>query len=157
MMTAYYSNMLTDFGLSKIGLINSTDDLTRPYSKQVNVSNGQSVDQEWSVDRRERSTVGTPDYLAPEILLGTEHGYAADWWSVGVFLFELLTGTPPFNSDHPERIFNNILNAKIPWPSVPNEMSYEAQDIINRFLIHDPNQHLGAHHQSPEQREGETP
>ncbi|KAI3700172.1 hypothetical protein L2E82_44793 [Cichorium intybus] len=69
---------LTDFGLSKIGLINSTDDLTRPDSKQVNVSNGQTVDQEWSVDRRERSTVGTPDYLAPEILLGTEHGYAAD-------------------------------------------------------------------------------
>ncbi|KAI3688902.1 hypothetical protein L2E82_46829 [Cichorium intybus] len=136
---------LTDFGLSKIGLINSTDDLTRPDSKEVNVSNGQSIDQEWSVDRRERSAVGTPDYLAPEILLGTEHGYAADWWSVGVILFELLTGTPPFNSDHPERIFNNILNAKIPWPSVPNEMSYEAQDIINRFLIHDPNQRLGAH------------
>ncbi|KAI3516196.1 hypothetical protein L1887_15107 [Cichorium endivia] len=73
-----------------------------PDSKEVNVSNGQSVDQEWSVDRRERSAVGTPDYLAPEILLGTEHGYAADWWSVGVILFELLTGTPPFNSNHPE-------------------------------------------------------
>ncbi|XP_023746706.1 probable serine/threonine protein kinase IRE4 isoform X2 [Lactuca sativa] len=138
---------LTDFGLSKIGLINSTDDLTRPESKGVIVSDGQSVDHEWSsIDRRGQSAaVGTPDYLAPEILLGTEHGYAADWWSVGVILFELLTGTPPFNSDHPERIFNNILNAKIPWPSVPDQMSYEAQDLINRFLIHDPNQRLGAH------------
>ncbi|KAL4566349.1 hypothetical protein LXL04_030463 [Taraxacum kok-saghyz] len=137
---------LTDFGLSKIGLINSTGDFTRPESKEAIVLDGQSVDldhdHEW---KRERSAVGTPDYLAPEILLGTEHGYAADWWSVGVILFELLTGTPPFNSDHPERIFNNILNAKIPWPSVPNDMSYEAQDIINRFLIHDPNQRLGAH------------
>ncbi|KAL8216109.1 hypothetical protein R6Q57_022946 [Mikania cordata] len=136
---------LTDFGLSKIGLINSTSDLTRPDSKEVLVSNGHHHENELGVDKRERSAVGTPDYLAPEILLGTEHGYAADWWSVGVILFELLSGTPPFNSDHPERIFYNILNAKIPWPSIPNDMSYEAQDMINRFLIHDPNQRLGAH------------
>ncbi|KAI3821064.1 hypothetical protein L1987_08620 [Smallanthus sonchifolius] len=136
---------LTDFGLSKIGLMNSTSDLTRPESNEVLVSNGHHLENELGVDKRERSAVGTPDYLAPEILLGTEHGYAADWWSVGVILFELITGTPPFNSDHPERIFYNILNAKIPWPSIPNEMSYEAQDMINRFLIHDPNQRLGAH------------
>ncbi|KAI3673154.1 hypothetical protein L6452_39270 [Arctium lappa] len=136
---------LTDFGLSKIGLMNSTGDLTRSESNEVIVSNDHRLDNEWSIDRRERSAVGTPDYLAPEILLGTEHGYAADWWSVGVILFELITGTPPFNSDHPERIFYNILNAKIPWPSFPNEMSNEAQDMINRFLNHDPNQRLGAH------------
>ncbi|XP_071703126.1 probable serine/threonine protein kinase IRE4 isoform X2 [Rutidosis leptorrhynchoides] len=136
---------LTDFGLSKIGLMNSTGDLTRPELTQVAVSNDHHVNNEWSVDRRERSAAGTPDYLAPEILLGTEHGYAADWWSVGVILFELITGTPPFNSDHPERIFYNILNAKIPWPSIPDEMSVEAQDMINRFLIHDPNQRLGSH------------
>lgn len=133
---------LTDFGLSKIGLMNSTGDLPRPESNEVTVSNGQPLDHEWSVDTRDCSAVGTPDYLAPEILLGTEHGYAADWWSVGVILFELLTGTPPFNSDHPERIFYNILNAK---PSIPNEMSCEAQNMIKRFLIHDPNQRLGAH------------
>ncbi|KAI3707811.1 hypothetical protein L2E82_36657 [Cichorium intybus] len=60
---------LTDFGLSKIGLINSTDDLTRPDSKEDNVSNGQNVDQEWSVDTRERSAVGTPDYLALKYFL----------------------------------------------------------------------------------------
>lgn len=136
---------LTDFGLSKIGLMNSTGDLTRPDSDEVIVSNDHHHDNEWSVDRKERSAVGTPDYLAPEILLGTEHGYAADWWSVGVILFELVTGTPPFNSDHPEKIFYNILNAKIPWPSIPDEMSHEAQDMINRFLDHDPNHRLGAH------------
>ncbi|KAI7734201.1 hypothetical protein M8C21_003402 [Ambrosia artemisiifolia] len=125
--------------------MNSTSDLTRPESNGDLVSNGDHLENELGVDKRERSAVGTPDYLAPEILLGTEHGYAADWWSVGVILFELITGIPPFNSDHPERIFYNILNAKIPWPSVPNEMSYEAQDMINRFLNHDPNQRLGAH------------
>ncbi|KAJ0570961.1 putative protein kinase AGC-MAST family [Helianthus annuus] len=114
--------------------MNRTSDFTRPGSNEGVVSNGHHLENEWSVDKRERSAVGTPDYLAPEILLGTEHGYAADWWSVGIILFELITGIPPFNSDHPERIFYNILNAKIPWPSIPNEMSYEAQDMINRLV-----------------------
>lgn len=95
-------------------------------------------------DRRQHSAVGTPDYLAPEILLGTEHGYAADWWSVGIILFELITGIPPFTAERPEIIFDNILNRKIPWPSVPSDMSYEAQDLINRFLMHGPEERLGA-------------
>lgn len=46
--------------------------------------------------------VGTPDYLAPELLLGTGHGPEADWWSLGAVLYEFLTGTPPFNADTPE-------------------------------------------------------
>lgn len=54
--------------------MNSTGDLTRPESNEVTVSNGHSPENEWSVDRSERSAVGTPDYLAPEILLGTEQG-----------------------------------------------------------------------------------
>ena len=54
--------------------MNSTGDLTRPESDEVIVSNDHHHDNEWRVDRKERSAVGTPDYLAPEILLGTEHG-----------------------------------------------------------------------------------
>ena len=46
--------------------------------------------------------VGTPDYLAPELLLGVGHGPEADWWSCGVILFELVTGSPPFCADTPE-------------------------------------------------------
>jgi serine/threonine protein kinase len=88
--------------------------------------------------------VGTPDYLAPEILLGTGHGATADWWSVGIILFELIVGIPPFNAEHPQQIFDNILNRKIPWPHVPEEMSAEAHDIIDRFLTEDPHQRLGA-------------
>jgi serine/threonine protein kinase len=94
--------------------------------------------------RKKRSAVGTPDYLAPEILLGTGHAYTADWWSVGVILFELLVGIPPFNAEHPQTIFDNILNRKIPWPEVPDEMSLEAHDLIDRLLTEDPNQRLGA-------------
>ena len=46
--------------------------------------------------------VGTPDYLAPELLLGTGHGPEVDWWSLGAIVYELVTGVPPFNADTPE-------------------------------------------------------
>lgn len=135
---------LTDFGLSKIGLMNSTDDLSGPNMKEVPSSVSNSQLNPDTLDKTQRSAVGTPDYLAPEILLGTEHGSAADWWSVGIILFELITGVPPFTAEHPEIIFDNILNKEIPWPSIPGEMSFEAQDLIDRLLVHDPSQRLGA-------------
>ncbi|CAI0380492.1 unnamed protein product [Linum tenue] len=138
---------LTDFGLSKVGLINSTDDLSGPAASGTSML----VDDEPELPtldqqekRKKRSAVGTPDYLAPEILLGTGHGCTADWWSVGVILFELIVGIPPFNAEHPQIIFDNILNRKIPWPDVPNEMSPEAEDIIDRLLTEDPHMRLGA-------------
>ncbi|KAH9313805.1 hypothetical protein KI387_022432, partial [Taxus chinensis] len=112
---------LTDFGLSKLGLINSTDDLAGTGASGSMILEDHSCDTSsedvhYRERRKNRSAVGTPDYLAPEILLGTEHGYTADWWSTGIVLFELLTGIPPFTAEHPQIIFDNILNQKIPWP-----------------------------------------
>ncbi|KAK6127848.1 hypothetical protein DH2020_038417 [Rehmannia glutinosa] len=139
---------LTDFGLSKVGLINSTDDLSGPAVSGTSLMDEDepplSASEHQQERRKKRSAVGTPDYLAPEILLGTGHGFTADWWSVGVILFELIVGIPPFNAEHPQKIFENILNRKIPWPRVPDEMSLEAHDLIDRLLTEDPNQRLGA-------------
>ncbi|XP_009778794.1 probable serine/threonine protein kinase IREH1 [Nicotiana sylvestris] len=139
---------LTDFGLSKVGLINSTDDLSGPAVSGTSMMEDDeshlSASEHQQERRNKRSAVGTPDYLAPEILLGTGHGFTADWWSVGVILFELIVGVPPFNAEHPQKIFDNILNRKIPWPGVPDEMSAEAQDLIDQLLTEDPNLRLGA-------------
>ncbi|MCO5614447.1 hypothetical protein L7F22_068729 [Adiantum nelumboides] len=142
---------LTDFGLSKVGLINSTDDLSRPCSAGSLLPNGDtgmlqigSKQSHVREKRQKHSALGTPDYLAPEILLGTGHGNSADWWSVGIILFECLTGVPPFNAEHPQRIFENILNRKIPWPRVPEDMSADANDLIDKLLMEDPNARLGA-------------
>lgn len=55
---------------------------------------------EWQEEKRR--AVGTPDYLAPELLLGTGHGAEVDWWSLGAILYEFVTGIPPFNADSPE-------------------------------------------------------
>ncbi|XP_057746312.1 probable serine/threonine protein kinase IRE [Arachis stenosperma] len=138
---------LTDFGLSKVGLINSTDDL----SAQSFYNNGFLGDDELKPQhyskregRRKHSIVGTPDYLAPEILLGMGHGATADWWSVGVILYELIVGIPPFNAEHPQQIFDNIINRDIQWPKVPEEISFEAYDLINKLLNENPVQRLGA-------------
>ncbi|EOY21408.1 Kinase superfamily protein isoform 8, partial [Theobroma cacao] len=139
---------LTDFGLSKVGLINSTDDLSGPAVSGTSLLDDEqpqlSASEHQQERRKKRSAVGTPDYLAPEILLGTGHGATADWWSVGVILFELIVGIPPFNAEHPQTIFDNILNRKIPWPRVSEEMSLEAKDLIDRLLTEDPHQRLGA-------------
>ncbi|KAL8474451.1 hypothetical protein ACS0TY_031065 [Phlomoides rotata] len=139
---------LTDFGLSKVGLINSTDDLSGPAVSGTSLMEEDepplSASEHQEERRKKRSAVGTPDYLAPEILLGTGHGFTADWWSVGVILFELIVGIPPFNAEHPQKIFDNILNRKIPWPPVPDEMSLEAHDLIDQLLTEDPDQRLGA-------------
>ncbi|PPD67121.1 hypothetical protein GOBAR_DD36001 [Gossypium barbadense] len=72
------------------------------------------------------------------------HGATADWWSVGIILFELLVGLPPFNAETPPLIFDNIMNRNIPWPKVPEEMSYEAYDLIDKLLTENPVQRLGA-------------
>ncbi|KAG6721015.1 probable serine/threonine protein kinase IRE isoform X2 [Carya illinoinensis] len=137
---------LTDFGLSKVGLINSTDDL-RPSVSGTGFLGDDDLKSQSSVKREQRQkqeVVGTPDYLAPEILLGMGHGATADWWSVGVIIFEMLVGVPPFNAEHPQQIFDNIINRDIPWPKIPEEMSYEAYDLIDKFLTENPVQRLGA-------------
>ena len=64
--------------------------------------------------------VGTPDYMAPEIIKGISISHKSlDWWSLGVMIFEFLTGFPPFNDDTVEKIYDNILNLRIPWDQLP--------------------------------------
>lgn len=81
---------------------------------------------------------------APEVILGTGHGEGVDWWAVGVIMYEFLTGIPPFNDETPQQIFENILNGSIIWPEVPEEMSYEAQDLISKLLTINPEERLGS-------------
>ena len=57
----------------------------------------------------ESRIIGTPDYLAPELLLRLGHGAPVDWWALGVCLFEFMAGVPPFNDETPEAVFQNIL------------------------------------------------
>ncbi|WBW73135.1 serine/threonine protein kinase Cek1 [Schizosaccharomyces osmophilus] len=89
--------------------------------------------------------IGTPDYIAPEVILGNPGIKASDWWSVGCVLFEFLFGYPPFNADTPTEIFKNILARKIAWPDNTNFLDLgDAVDLINRLLCMEPSERLGA-------------
>ncbi|XP_007899355.2 serine/threonine-protein kinase greatwall [Callorhinchus milii] len=101
-----------------------------PYRTPKSVRRGQAPTEE---DR----ILGTPDYLAPELLLQIPHGPAVDWWALGVCLFEFLTGIPPFNDTTAQQVFQNILNRDIPWPEDEEELSKSAHDAVDILLTLD--------------------
>ena len=59
---------------------------------------------------------GTPEYMAPEVILGLGHGRAADWYTLGILLFELTVGKPPFYDSDPYEIFKQVLRVPIVYP-----------------------------------------
>ncbi|KAF0028434.1 hypothetical protein F2P81_019521 [Scophthalmus maximus] len=87
--------------------------------------------------------LGTPDYLAPELLLGKPHDCRVDWWALGVCLFEFLTGVPPFNDETPQLVFQNILNRDIPWPEGEEELSENSRNAIEILLTMDMTKRAG--------------
>ena len=92
-----------------------------------------------------RRFVGTPDYLAPETINGLVQDEMSDWWSIGCILFEFLFGYPPFHSDAPDQVFENILARKIDWPSDEDVLvSDEARNLMSRLMTTDPKQRLGS-------------
>ncbi|XP_042567325.1 ribosomal protein S6 kinase alpha-6 [Cyprinus carpio] len=105
---------LTDFGLSK-----------------------ESVDQ----DKKAYSFCGTVEYMAPEVVNRRGHTQSADWWSLGVLMFEMLTGTLPFQGKDRNETMNMILKAKL---GMPQFLSLEAQSLLRMLFKRNPSNRLGA-------------
>ncbi|KAL0366188.1 UNVERIFIED_CONTAM: Serine/threonine-protein kinase-like [Sesamum radiatum] len=93
--------------------------------------------QQWKRNRRALaySTVGTLDYMAPEVLLKKGYGMECDWWSLGAIMYEMLIGYPPFCSDDPRMTCRKIINWKacLKFPEEP-KISDEAKDLISHLL-----------------------
>ncbi|KAF6142068.1 hypothetical protein GIB67_001265 [Kingdonia uniflora] len=93
--------------------------------------------QHWQRNRRmlAYSTVGTPDYIAPEVLLKKGYGMECDWWSLGAIMYEMLVGYPPFYSDEPMSTCRKIVNWRthLKFPEEA-KLSPEAQDLISKLL-----------------------
>ena len=83
---------------------------------------------------------GTPEYLAPEIIQSKGHGKAVDWWALGILIFEMLAGYPPFFDNNAFGIYEKILQGRIAFPPI---FDPEAKDIIKRFLTSDRSKRLG--------------
>ncbi|KAJ7569917.1 hypothetical protein O6H91_01G100300 [Diphasiastrum complanatum] len=89
---------------------------------------------------RSYSFVGTEEYVAPEILLGTGHGIPVDWWTFGVFLYEMVYGTTPFRGRNRKETFHNILSKE---PEVPQQTS-SLSDLILKLLVKQSDNRLGS-------------
>lgn len=83
---------------------------------------------------------GTPEYLAPEILSGNGYDKAIDWWTLGVLLYEMLAGLPPFYDETTDKMYEKILNDPLVFGE---EFSEEACSILTGLLDRDPAHRLG--------------
>eukprot|EP01028_Stygiella_incarcerata_P004345 TRINITY_DN1945_c0_g1_i2.p1 TRINITY_DN1945_c0_g1~~TRINITY_DN1945_c0_g1_i2.p1 ORF type:complete len:335 (-),score=96.41 TRINITY_DN1945_c0_g1_i2:1260-2264(-) len=84
---------------------------------------------------------GTPEYLAPEIIQSKGHGKAVDWWAVGILIYEMLVGYPPFFDESPFRIYEKILQGRVEFPRF---LDPNVKDLIKRLLTADRTKRLGA-------------
>ncbi|KAE8682439.1 Protein kinase G11A [Hibiscus syriacus] len=92
---------------------------------------------------RSNSFVGTHEYLAPEIIKGEGHGNAVDWWTFGIFLFELLYGKTPFKGSGNDETLSNVVSHNLRFPTSPI-VSFHARDLIRGLLVKEPENRLGS-------------
>ncbi|EIW71847.1 hypothetical protein TREMEDRAFT_14150, partial [Tremella mesenterica DSM 1558] len=92
------------------------------------------------IEDRTYTLCGTPEYLAPEIVLSQGHGKAVDWWALGILAFEMLVGYPPFFDDHPLGIYEKILKNQVFFP---NHVDPWGRHLIKGLLTQDRSKRLG--------------
>jgi len=137
LITAMGHIKLTDFGLSKVGLMSKT---TNFFENNKSGKTHQFQDQQ---------IFGTPQYIAPEVIMNTGYGKCVDYWSAGICLYEFLVGMPPFYANTPQELFDIIVDSdeEIEFPDDEDENEEEfsiiAQDLILKLLVRDPVNRLG--------------
>ena len=131
---------ISDFGLSKMAEITPTTEVLEKLEEDSR--HKQKIEQRAEFRRNRKlaySTVGTPDYIAPEVFSRNGYSECVDWWSIGVILYEMLVGYPPFYAEKPADICHKILS----WQKyfvIPRDarLSSQASDLIRRLVCESP-------------------
>lgn len=108
---------VTDFGLSKLNVVS---------------------------DRGAQTLAGSAEYLAPEVYSMSKYGYAVDWWSLGVFMFEMITGVHPFLDENREVMVKKIMTPGVMQEIMPPEMPSDAASLLFGLLTFSPQDRLGS-------------
>jgi serine/threonine protein kinase len=114
---------LTDFGLSYLGMVDRATESAK-------------------FTRRPSSCVGTPDYVAPEIILNRPHSFSVDYWSLGAMIYEFVCGVPPFHADDEDETYRRALLGHVRFPS-NIAISHDLMDLIKGLLKVNPEERLG--------------
>ncbi|CAG0917622.1 unnamed protein product [Notodromas monacha] len=92
----------------------------------------------------DQQVFGTPEYIAPEVILRQGYGKAVDWWAMGIILYEFLTGCVPFFGETPEELFAHTVSAEIEWPEEDDwPVDAQAKALITELLCLSPIERLG--------------
>ncbi|GMS83375.1 hypothetical protein PENTCL1PPCAC_5550 [Pristionchus entomophagus] len=139
LITAMGHIKLTDFGLSKIGLMNRT---TLVAEGVADIAETQQF--------KDKQLCGTPEYIAPEVIIRQGYGKPVDWWALGIISYEFLVGIVPFFGESPEDLFSKVISEDVEYPDGEEALPPSAESLIKQLLEKNPIERLGSVTGAPE-------